>query len=93
MPIPVEILAVPRPEDTIAVCDGKNKDHYAVRQRVGCKRADGKPKPVNGPIIGHIVDGQYVPIAPEQILGNLLPTLIQVQLLSSAGRMYSFVLK
>ncbi len=70
MPIPAEILAVPRPEDTIVVCDGKNKDHYAVRQRVGCKRADGKPKPVNGPIIGHIVDGQYVPIAPEQILGK-----------------------
>lgn len=70
MPIPAEILAVPRPKDTIGVCDGKNKDHYTVRQRVGCKHDDGKPKPVNGPIIGHIVDGQYVSVEPEQIPGK-----------------------
>ena len=25
MPIPAEILAVPRPEDTIVVCDGKTQ--------------------------------------------------------------------
>ena len=37
MPIPKDILAVKRPKNTIVIAYGKNKDHYAVWQRVGCR--------------------------------------------------------
>lgn len=61
MPIPKEILAVKRPTNSVVIMYGKNKDRYAVRARVGC-RSDGKRNlPVNGPTIGHIIDGKYVP--------------------------------
>lgn len=60
MPIPKEILAVPRPVNTVVIAYGKNKDRYAVRQRIGCRRVNGGNKPVNGPTIGHIVDGQFI---------------------------------
>ena len=62
MAIPKEILAVERPKNTIVVAYGKNKDLYAVRQRIGCKNVNGRHLPVNGPTVGHIVDYCYVPI-------------------------------
>ena len=62
MPIPAHILAVERPVNTIVIAYGKNKDHYAVRQRIGCKYVNGRNLPVNGPTIGHIIDGKYVAI-------------------------------
>lgn len=61
MPIPREILDVKRPRNTVVICYGKNKDRYAVRQRIGCKYVNGRHIPVNGPTIGHIIDGEYVP--------------------------------
>lgn len=70
MPIPQDILAVSRPKNTIVIAYGKDKNLYAVRQRVGCRRVDGKNKPINGPTIGHIIDGVYVPIdndAPSNV--------------------------
>ena len=65
MPIPKEILAVERPRNTVVIAYGKNKDLYAVRQRVGCRNDNGRHLPVNGPTIGHIVDGRYVPASDE----------------------------
>ena len=62
MPIPKEILAVPRPKNSVVIAYGKNKDHYSVRARVGCRRVNGGNRPVNGPTIGHIIDGRYVPL-------------------------------
>lgn len=62
MPIPKEILAVPRPKNTVVIAYGKDKHLYAVRQRVGCKNDNGRHLPVNGPTIGHIISGMYVPI-------------------------------
>lgn len=62
MPIPKEILEVPRPKNSIVIAYGKNKDRYSVRSRIGCRRVNGGNRPVNGPTIGHIVDGKYVPI-------------------------------
>ena len=62
MPIPKDILNVKRPKNTVVICYGKNKDHYAVRQRVGCEYKDGRHLPKNGPTIGHIIDGKYIPI-------------------------------
>lgn len=61
MPIPQDILAVKRPINTIVMAYGKNKDKYAVKQRIGCKRKNGKNIPINGPTIGHIENHLYVP--------------------------------
>ena len=62
MPIPQDILSVSRPRNTVVIAYGKNKDRYAVRQRVGCRNVDGRHLPINGPTIGHIIDGVYIPI-------------------------------
>ena len=61
MPIPQDILAVTRPKNTIVIAYGKDKKLYAVRQRIGCRRENGRNLPINGPTIGHIIDGVYVP--------------------------------
>lgn len=66
MPIPVEIREVPRPRNSIVIAYGKNKNLYAVRKRVGCKYVNGKRRPINGPTIGHIVNGKYIPIPEEE---------------------------
>lgn len=62
MPIPKEILAVKRPNNTVVMAYGKNKDKYAVKKRIGCKRVGKRNVPVNGPTVGHIIDGVYVPM-------------------------------
>ena len=61
MPIPQDILSVHRPKNTVVIAYGKDKNLYAVRQRVGCRRKNGRNLPINGPTIGHIIDGVYVP--------------------------------
>lgn len=61
MPIPKEILAVKRPTNSVVIVYGKNKDRYAVRARVGCRSEGKRNLPINGPTIGHIVDGKYIP--------------------------------
>ena len=61
MSIPQDILSVPRPKNTIVIAYGKDKTLFAVRQRIGCRRENGRNLPINGPTIGHIVDGIYVP--------------------------------
>lgn len=66
MPIPKEVLAVPRPRNSVVIAYGKNKDRYSVRARVGCRRVNGGNRPVNGPTIGHIVDGRYVPLTETE---------------------------
>ncbi len=65
MAIPKEVLAVERPTNTVVIAYGKNKDLYAVRQRIGCKNVNGRHIPINGPTIGHIVDLTYVPISTD----------------------------
>ena len=62
MPIPQDILSVPRPKNTVVIAYGKDKGLYAVRQRIGCRNDNGRHLPVNGPTVGHIVDGRFVPI-------------------------------
>ena len=61
MPIPKEVLDVERPVNTVVIAYGKNKDLYAVRERIGCKYDNGRRVPVNGPTIGHIIAGKYIP--------------------------------
>lgn len=62
MPIPQDILSVPRPKNTVVIAYGKDKNLYAVRQRIGCRNDNGRHLPVNGPTIGHIIGGTYIPI-------------------------------
>ncbi len=44
----------------MVIAYGKDKHLYAVRRRIGCKNVNGRHVPVNGPTVGHIVDGRYV---------------------------------
>lgn len=78
MPIPTEVLNASRPTNTKVKAYGKNKDRYAVCQRVGCKYKDGRRLPVDGGVIGHIVcsKGQwaYVPREEETTLVSHAPT-------------------
>ena len=63
MPIPADILAVVRPKNTIVIDYGDGK--YGVRERIGCKyevTSDGKKRriPIDGKIIGHIVNNEFI---------------------------------
>lgn len=60
MAVPEEIRKVPRPKNTVVISYGRNKDKYAVKQRIGCKSVNGRKIPIDGPTIGHIIDGVYV---------------------------------
>jgi hypothetical protein len=62
MPIPKDILSVARPTNTVVIAYGKDKNLYAVRKRTGCRYVDGRRVPVNGPTIGHIIGGMFVPV-------------------------------
>lgn len=77
MPIPSEILAVNRPVNTVVVAYGKNKNHYSVRQRTGCRNVGGRHLPVTGETIGHILDGRFVPLSVNSSvsLSSLQPDL------------------
>ena len=60
MAVPESIRNIERPKNTVVIAYGKNKDKYAVKKRIGCKYDNGRNIPVDGPTIGHIVDGKYV---------------------------------
>jgi hypothetical protein len=60
MAVPKEIRSIPRPKNTVVIAYGRNKDKYAVKQRIGCKSVNGRKIPIDGPVIGHIIDGVYV---------------------------------
>ena len=64
MAIPEEIRRVARPKNTVVVLSGtKGAKRYAVRERAGYTYGPrGNSQPINGRIIGHIVDGRYVPL-------------------------------
>lgn len=58
MSIPENIRNIQRPKNTIMKQIG---DKYAVIERIGCTRKNGKNIPINGSVIGHIIDGVYIP--------------------------------
>lgn len=62
MAVPADVLAVERPTNTVVFVYGKNKDKYGVKERIGCTYKNGKSYPINGPTVGHIIDGKYVPL-------------------------------
>ena len=57
--VPESIRKIPRPVNTIVQAT-KNPNVYMVIKRIGCKNVGGRRVPVNGPVVGHIVDGIYV---------------------------------
>lgn len=60
MSVPESIRKAWRPTNTIII-DNKTGNNYAVRERLGIKYVAGKnPQPINGKVIGHMVDGKYV---------------------------------
>lgn len=64
MGVPESIRKVKRPINTIVVDLGNGK--YGVRERKSVVYVKGgNPKPINGKIIGHIVDGKYIPLVDE----------------------------
>ena len=64
MAVPEEIRKVPRPINTVVVDNGRDgPNRYSVRERSGIKYVSGgNPQPKNGKVIGHIVEGSYVPV-------------------------------
>ncbi len=64
MRVPEKIRAVPRPVNTIVDDSGRDgPKRYAVRQRSKIKYVpNGNPQPINGKVIGHIIDYKFVPI-------------------------------
>ena len=64
MAVPEKIRKIPRPRNTIVVDNGRpGSNRYAVRSRAGVKYVSGgNPQPRNGKVVGHIVDGKYVPL-------------------------------
>ena len=68
MSVPEEIRKVERPVGTIVEDSKKAGDNrYIVRERKGFTYVKGSnPKPHNGKVIGHIINGVYVPKIEEQ---------------------------
>ena len=73
MAIPQEILEIERPKNTVVYVTSSGK--YGVKKRIGCKRMNGKNIPINGPTIGHIINGEYVPIKNVNI-SSVSPALL-----------------
>ena len=63
MAVPESVRKVARPVNTIVEDSGRNtKYRYAVRERGEIVYESGSnPRPKNGRVIGHIIDGMFVP--------------------------------
>lgn len=64
MKVPEEIRKVKRPVNTIVADSGTDSEYrYAVRERKGMTyNADGGAMPTNGRVVGHIINGKFVPV-------------------------------
>lgn len=61
------IRKVPRPKNTVVIDYGEGHGNlrYAVRERTGVRYVrHSNPQPINGRVIGHIIDGTFVPVVP-----------------------------
>lgn len=72
MAVPEDIRRVPRPVNTVVEDNGRDgPNRYSVRERSSTKYVAGhNPQPRNGKVIGHIVDGSYVPINGSILKSN-----------------------
>lgn len=64
MAIPPEVLKVARPPNTVVYASRK-PNVYGVRARAGCKRVGKRCLPINGKVVGHIIDLEYIPLNEE----------------------------
>lgn len=66
MAVPDDVRRVPRPVNTIVENNGRiGPNQYPVRERGSIKYIPGgNPQPRNGKVVGHIVNGVYVPLRP-----------------------------
>ena len=65
MGVPEVIRKVTRPKNTVVIDYGEGHGNlrYAVRERVGVRYVPhGNPQPINGRVIGHIINGAFVPV-------------------------------
>ncbi len=76
MSVPKYIREVPRPVNTVVIDNGNDgPTRYAVRERKGIQYVSGgNPQPKNGKVIGHIVDGVYVP--KHQAISDTAPDML-----------------
>ena len=67
MGVPESIRKVPRPVNTVVTDNGKDTMfRYPVRERSKVIYVpDGNPSPRNGKVIGHIINGEYVPLSEK----------------------------
>jgi len=72
MAVPENVRRVERPVNTIVDDSGRDSAYrYSVRERAGAKCVPGgNPQPRNGKVIGHIIDGLYVPVQ-EKVLTSV----------------------
>ena len=70
--VPENIRKVKRPKNTVVIDNGGNgPNRYAVRQRAATKYIPGgNPQPINGKVIGHIIDDEYVPIVEKTAISG-----------------------
>ncbi|MCD8338779.1 MAG: transposase [Burkholderiales bacterium] len=88
MGVPQEILAVPRPTNTIVQdLGGNGLRRFAVLERKGIVHTEaGKRYPRNGKVVGHIIDGKFMPRKPnagtgdENMLSYGVPALVHDQM-------------
>ena len=76
MAVPKYIRDVARPVNTVVIDNGKDgPTRYAVRERKCIKYVPGgNPQPQNGKVIGHIIDGVYVP--KNQAVTSSVPDML-----------------
>ena len=76
MAVPKYIRDVARPVNTVVIDNGKDgPTRYAVRERKCVKYVPGgNPQPQNGKVIGHIIDGVYVP--KNQAVTSSVPDML-----------------
>ncbi len=71
MKVPAEILAVPRPENTVVSNTGHpGPKQYPVRSIATVHYFDGMPLPVSGKLVGYIADDKFVPLEGDKESGK-----------------------
>ncbi len=71
MKVPAEILAVPRPENTVVGNTGRpGPKQYPVRGKATVNYVDGMPFPVSGMLVGYIIDSKFVPLEDKEGSGK-----------------------
>lgn len=70
MSVPESIRKIARPINTVVEDSGRDgPNRYLVRERVSTRYVPGgNPQPRNGKVIGHIINGEFVPITQTSVV-------------------------